>query len=67
MGAPKHFRLKGRGGETFLHRGREYIYVGVGGDNDDVDSEGEENASKVNILVSEASKPIAGSRFLRSP
>ena len=67
MGGGGQTFLTHRGGQTFLpHRGGQTFYVeDVGGD-DDVDGE-EEDVSKANILVSEASKLSSGGRIFRGP
>ena len=58
-----------QGGQTFLHMGGTNIFVGGGGGGYDVDDhkEEEENVSKANIVVSEASKLSAGARIFRGP
>ena len=54
------------GGQTFFtDRGGQTFYVGGGGAYDDVDEE--VDVSKVNFLVSEASKLSAGARIFRGP
>ena len=71
-----HFCLS-PGGQTFLHArgdkhfytqgGGQTFYIGVGGDNYDVDGEKKEDVSKANILAGEVSKLSQGARILRSP
>ena len=54
----KTFLIEREGGQTFF---------GIGGGDDDVDGGEEEDVSKANKFVSEASKLSAGAKIFRGP
>ena len=66
-GGDKHFYTQGEGTNIFTHRwGGQIFSIGNVAGKDDVGGE-EEDVSKANSFVREASKLSAGARILRGP